>query len=84
MKKMRMCFPKEKTFTDGFAEYILDCKARSLRDGTIRHYWLWSDLCNSRKNHCGVYLGLYALIAAVPEPLKQFRFKRIGEGSTSF
>ena len=64
MKKMRMCFPREKTFEDGFKEYVLDCKARSLRDGTIRHYWLWSDLCNSRKNYCGVYLGLYALITA--------------------
>lgn len=38
MKKMRMCFPKEKTFEDGFQEYILDCKARNLREGTIRHY----------------------------------------------
>ena len=38
MKKMRMCFPKEKTFADGFAEYILDCKSRNLRDGTINHY----------------------------------------------
>ena len=35
MKKMRMCFPREKTFADGFAEYI---KARSLRDETIHHY----------------------------------------------
>ena len=38
MKKMRMCFPKEKTLSDGFQEYILDCKARNLRDGTIHHY----------------------------------------------
>lgn len=38
MKKMRMCFPREKTFSDGFQEYILDCKARNLRDGTIHHY----------------------------------------------
>ena len=38
MKKMRMCFPREKTFVDGFAEYILDCKARNLREGTINHY----------------------------------------------
>ena len=38
MKKIRMCFPKVKTFADGFAEYILDCKARNLRDGTIHHY----------------------------------------------
>lgn len=38
MKKMRMCFPKEKTFSDGFQEYILDCKSRNLRDGTIHHY----------------------------------------------
>jgi len=33
-----MCFPREKTIADGFAEYILDCKARNLRDGTIHHY----------------------------------------------
>ena len=38
MKKMRMCFPKEKTFADGFAEYVLVCKARNLREGTIHHY----------------------------------------------
>ena len=38
MKKMRMCFPREKTFEDGFKEYILDCKARNLREGTINHY----------------------------------------------
>ena len=38
MKKIRMCFPNEKTFREGFEEYILDCKARNLRDGTISHY----------------------------------------------
>ncbi len=38
MKKMRMCFPIEKRFQEGFEEYILDCKARNLREGTIRHY----------------------------------------------
>ena len=38
MKKMMMCFPREKTFRDGFGEYILDCKARNLRDGTIQHH----------------------------------------------
>lgn len=27
MKKMKMCFPREKTFVDGFEENILDCKA---------------------------------------------------------
>ena len=38
MKKIRMRFPNEKTFREGFEEYILDCKARNLRDGTINHY----------------------------------------------
>jgi integrase/recombinase XerD len=38
MRKMRMSFPKEKTFADAFEEYILDCKARNLREGTIHHY----------------------------------------------
>lgn len=38
MRKMRMCFPNERTFQDGFEEYILDCKVRNLREGTITHY----------------------------------------------
>ena len=38
MKKMRMCFPNQKTFAEGFEEYILDCKARNLREGTLEHY----------------------------------------------
>lgn len=38
MKKLRMGFPTEKTFKDGFEEYVLDMKARNLRDGTIIHY----------------------------------------------
>lgn len=38
VKKIRMCFPNEKMFREGFEEYILDCKARNLRDGTINHY----------------------------------------------
>lgn len=39
MKKMRMCFPIEKRFQEGFEEYILDCKARNLRKETIQHYF---------------------------------------------
>lgn len=38
MRKIRMCVPVAKTFAVGFEEYILDCKSRNLRDGTIRHY----------------------------------------------
>jgi len=37
-KKMRMCTIAGKTFVEGFEEYILDCKARNLRNGTINHY----------------------------------------------
>lgn len=37
-RKMRMCAETQKTFKEGVAEYILDCKARNLRDGTIVHY----------------------------------------------
>ena len=28
----------EKTFKDGCEEYLLDCKARNLREGTLKHY----------------------------------------------
>ena len=38
MRKIRMCVDVDKTFAEGFEEYILDCKSRNLRDGTIRHY----------------------------------------------
>ena len=38
MKKIRMCVDTDKTFAEGFEEYILDCKSRNLRDGTLRHY----------------------------------------------
>ena len=37
-KKMRLCVVVGKTFEEGVAEYILDCKARNLRNGTINHY----------------------------------------------
>lgn len=35
---MRMCSITGKTFVEGFEEYVLDCKARNLRNGTINHY----------------------------------------------
>ena len=28
----------EKTFKDGCEDYLLDCKARNLREGTLKHY----------------------------------------------
>ncbi len=37
-KKMRLCASVEKTFEEGFQEFILDCKSRNLRQGTIVHY----------------------------------------------
>ena len=37
-KKMRLCVGTEKTFEEGFLEFILDCKLRNLRQGTIIHY----------------------------------------------
>lgn len=39
VRKMKMCAAKaERTFQDGFEEYVLDMKARNLRIGTIKHY----------------------------------------------
>ena len=35
---MRMCADGGKTFEEGFAEYIVDCKSRNLREATIAHY----------------------------------------------
>ena len=37
-RKMRLCTSTEKTFDEGFQEFILDCKSRNLRQGTIIHY----------------------------------------------
>ena len=38
MKKIKMNIENNVTFREGFEEYLLDCKARNLRDGTLRHY----------------------------------------------
>ncbi|MBR5485379.1 MAG: tyrosine-type recombinase/integrase [Oscillospiraceae bacterium] len=38
MKKIKMTTTENKTFEEGFEEYVLDMKSRNLRDGTIRHY----------------------------------------------
>ena len=39
MKKlMKMTLSTEKNFKDGCEEYLLDCKARNLREGTLKHY----------------------------------------------
>ena len=38
MKRMKMKECKEKTFEEGCEEYLLNCRARNLREGTIKHY----------------------------------------------
>lgn len=38
MKRIKMTVQSEKNFEEGFEEYVLDMKARNLREGTIRHY----------------------------------------------
>ena len=38
VQKIQMSITVSKTFQEGFEEYILDCKARNLRQGTIVHY----------------------------------------------
>lgn len=35
---MKMTLATEKTFKDSCEEYLLDCKARNLREGTLKHY----------------------------------------------
>ncbi len=38
MKKIKLNMVKSKTFKEGFEDFIFNCKARGLRDGTISHY----------------------------------------------
>ena len=38
MKKIKMAVENNITFGQGCEEYLVHCKARNLRDGTIRHY----------------------------------------------
>ena len=38
MEKIRLTVEHDITFGEGCEEYILDCKARNLRNGTLRHY----------------------------------------------
>ncbi len=38
MKRMKIKMDKGKSFKEGFQEYLFNCKARGLREETIRHY----------------------------------------------
>jgi integrase/recombinase XerD len=38
MRKIKMAIANEKTFAQGCEEFINNCCARNLRDGTIKHY----------------------------------------------
>ena len=38
MKKIKMFVSNDKTFAQGCEEYLDNCCARNLRDGTIKHY----------------------------------------------
>lgn len=38
MAKIKMSIANNMTFKEGCEEYLLDCKSRNLRDGTLRHY----------------------------------------------
>ncbi len=38
MKKIKMVVENDITFEQGCEEYLINCKARNLRDGTIKHY----------------------------------------------
>lgn len=38
MKRLKMSIENNITFAEGCDEYILDCKARNLRNGTLKHY----------------------------------------------
>lgn len=47
MARIRMSASTEKTFADGFEEYIFDMKSRNLRQGTIKHYEKFYNSCLS-------------------------------------
>lgn len=38
VRKIKLSASEDKTFQDGFGEYVLDMKSRNLRAGTITHY----------------------------------------------
>lgn len=38
MKKIKLNLESGKTFKEGFAEYLDNCRARNLREGTLKHY----------------------------------------------
>ena len=37
-RKIKLIINNETSFKQGCEEYLLDCKARNLREGTIKHY----------------------------------------------
>ena len=38
MQKMKMNRGRDLTLHDGIQEYLVDCRGRNLREGTIKHY----------------------------------------------
>ena len=38
MDRIKMNYKMDKTFEEGFEEFVLDMKARNLRDGAINRY----------------------------------------------
>ena len=38
MDRIKMNHKMDKTFEEGFEEFVLDMKARNLRQGTLKHY----------------------------------------------
>lgn len=37
-KRIKMSVKTEKTFEEGYEDFVLNCQARNLREGTIKHY----------------------------------------------
>ena len=60
MGKIRMMVTNDITFEEGCEEYLLDCKARNLRDGTLKHY---TDTMKQIKK----YIGADTLIKDIDE-----------------
>ena len=38
MERIKMITTQKKSFAEGYEEFVLDMKARNLREGTIHHY----------------------------------------------
>ena len=75
MDRIKMNNKMDKTFEEGFEEYVLDMKARNLRQGTISHY---KDAIRQIYKRIPPTTMISTLSKRTMKEFYEWRFRRVG------